>query len=252
MAQRWGFGDPNCHLWAATGLIYPQQWSIAFGGMARCPVEAIIVYRELLTTGCAEIDLANKIVAMTPESERSKIVGFWFGSESLTRNVAKRGANTVEEIIGSVLRRHNLPTPIPADENRVDGWRFLYNCLRQASLCQLPVVTEEQAAHGPMLLIGAQCSDVIEYLPLAVRNEKAANDVDERPAEKWAAVADAVRYLVKSKPSAQTEAPRDVRRQMLAESISDPTSRHMAMLAFRDREARKANARRAPYWRTGS
>ncbi len=258
MAQKWGFGDHDCHLWAATGLVTPGQWFRAFGGVIPAPVEVVIVYREMLTLGMAEAELAMNIVKMTPESERRQVAEFWLGSASLDQQ-KKRGANTVGESIGKVMQRHGLPSPIPADENRVDGWRFLYNGLRQASLREegvAPVMHErlradhlaERIRHGAAVFVSSDCPLCIENIPLAVRSDKDPNDIEIRPGE-WSSVTDAVRYLLKSKPAPKSQAPVAVRRQMALEAHTDPTSKHMAALQFNQRESQRGRASRSPNWR---
>ena len=258
MAQKWNFGEHACHLWAATGLVTPGAWLRAFGGVIPAPVEVVIVYREFLAQGMAEAELAGKIVDITPQDERRHISEFWLGSPSLSQE-KKRGENTVAESFGKILRRHGMPDPIPADEHRVDGWRFMYNGLRQAALREEgigEVMYErlrqghlmERIQYGPAVFISSDCPLCIENIPLAVRNDKDPNDIEIRAAE-WAAVTDAVRYLLKSKPAAKTQAPLAVRRQMAIEQYTDPTSKHMAMLRFNEQEKRRGLASRSPNWR---
>jgi hypothetical protein len=248
MAQKWGFGENDCHLWAAAGLVLPEEWKALFGGRPDKPVEVVIVYRELLTIARAEADLANDIVSLTPQDERRRISSFWLGSESLDQQ-KKRGENTVGESLGAILQRNGLPTPVPADEHRVDGWRFVYACLRQAGLRERAEIDAKAIDEGPALFISSDCPLCIENIPLAVRYDKDPNDVEPRIGE-WASVTDAVRYLLKSKPAARTEAPFAVRRQMALDAYSDPTSKHMAALRFQERENRRGIATRAATWRT--
>ena len=256
MAQRWSFGDYACHLWAAAGLLTPAQWRWYFDGTIPEPMEVVIIYRELrdaeggLPIGLAEAELANAIVAATPADERRRISEFHLGSAFLDQG-KKRGENTVGETMGNVLGRYQLPTPIPADENRVDGWRFVYSCLRQAGLRNRPVVGAASIHEGPALFVSSDCPTCIENIPLAAQSRKCPDDIEEVTGE-WPAVADAVRYLLKSKPAAKSQPPLAVRRQMATERFTDPTARHMAALQFQNQESRRGLASRAPNWRAGS
>jgi hypothetical protein len=245
MAMRWGFGDHACHLWAATGLVTPAIWKRTFGGTIPAPVECVIIYRELLALGRAEADLANDIVSMTPESERRGISSFWMGSSSLDQQ-KKRGENTVGETLGKILRRYGLPDPIPADDRRVDGWRFVYACLRQAGLRQKAEIDAKALQEGPALFISTSCPLCIEHIPLAPPAKKDPNDI-EIMAEEWASITDAVRFLLKSKPSAKAQAPLAIRRQMALEAHTDPTAKHMAALRFQQTETGSSGSR--PNWR---
>jgi hypothetical protein len=249
MAMRWGFGDWCCHLWAATGLVMPQTWRRLFGGIAPVPIEVVIIYRELLVQGTAESELANQIVSMTPVAERKHISRFYLGSESLDTHDKKGRQNGVREIIGAILTRNKLTAPQDADLNRVEGWRFLYSCLRQAQMTEMDVIPAERVKEGPVLLVSKACPGCIESIPLATRSDKSPEDVEVRPMTEWAAVADAARFLLKGKPSPRAEAPVNVRRQELAESIADPTARHMAIVRFNERERQRGNAHR-PSWRS--
>ncbi len=248
MAQKWGFADHCCHLWAATGLVTPAAWKAAFSGRIPAPIETIIVYREYLTEGEAESELANRIVDMTPAAERSCIRRFFLGSESLNRQAKSPTANGVRDIQGDILMRNGLPRPMPADEHRVDGWRFMYSCLRQAQMVEMEGVSPLRIKEGPMLLISSDCPNVIENVPLASRADKDQNDIEFRPEVEWDAVVNCLRYLLKGKPPARTAAPSSVRRQELSRSVQDPTSRHMAITHFNEMERRKQRRSR-PNWR---
>jgi hypothetical protein len=246
MAMRWGFGVEACHLWAATGLVIPSQWKILFGGDLESPMEIVIIYRELVALGRPEADLAMDIVNLTPLEERREIRGFWLGSESLS---TKPGVNTVRETIGKILRRYGLPEPLEADNQRVDGWRFVHNCLRQSKLCLESSITAERIKQGPALFVSDACPKVIENLPQAVASEKDPNDIEAKL--DWCAVTDAVRHLLKSKPPARAVPPLAVRRQMVIDAYQDdPTSRHMAVLRFNQENAGK-RAVHGPTWRQG-
>ena len=247
MAQRWGFGDHCCHLWAATGLVMPQTWKGLFGGEAAGPIETVIIYRELLAQGMAEAELANRIVSMTPPAERPHISRFFLGSESLQDT--KHGENNVRALVSAVLRRHGLPAAWDADENRIEGWRFMYACLRQSQMQEMEYIPLARIREGPMLLVSSACHECIEGIPKAVRDEQHDKSEDVVVLrDDWVAVTDAVRYLLKSKPAPRSEAPAGVRRQELCQSIGDATARNMALLRFNETE-RQRGKRGRPAWR---
>ncbi len=248
MAMHWGFGTHACHLWATTGLVSPSEWAALFGGHPAKSIEVVIIYRELLEDpGKAEADLANKIIDLTPEDERRRISSFYLGSESLDVG-KKRGENTVDETMGAILGKHGLPTPIAADSSRVDGWRFMYTCLRQAALREQTEISLKSIQEGPVLFISKACPLCIENIPLAPPSKKDPNDI-EIAAEEWSAITDAVRYLLKSKPAPKSRPPFAVRQRIALESHSDPTAKHMAALQFQEREAQRGRTSRSVNWR---
>lgn len=248
MAQDWGFGDHDCHVWIATGKMSPEQWALHFGGSSEWPIDIAIIYRELLVVGRAEADLANDIVDATPVDERRWIKDFFLSQDAFGQKSKQKGSeNTVGQTFTDVMRRHGLPAPAAADQERVNGWRFLYNCLRQAGLrgCN---VDPERAKQGPALFISADCPAVLENLPLAVRDEDEPNDVMRVAGAVWEDVTDAVRYGMYSKLAPKKRAPVDVRAAEVAAMAASPTELHLKMLHFKEQERRRTNVGRAR-WR---
>ncbi len=248
MAQDWGFGDHDCHLWFVTGKVSPQVWTETFGGSAEWPIDVVIVYRELIVAGRAEADLANDIVSMTPQAERRQIRDFFLSEDAFGKKARQQGANTIGQQFTDIMRRYGMPEPSKADQDRINGWRFMYNCIRQAGLRGCNVDTE-RAKQGPAMFISAACPNVIDNIPLAVRDEDDINDVMRVPGELWEDVTDAVRYGLKSKLAPKQTAPVEVRRQELFQSVPDPTNRHIAMMHFEEAEKRKSLVTRGPRWR---
>jgi hypothetical protein len=109
-------------------------------------------------------------------------------------------------------------------------------------------VEQDAARTGPMVLISSSCPEVISAVPLLIRDEKNLEDVLKQDT-KGDNVADCLRYLIKSQLDAKQQAPMNVRAAELADSIKDPTSRHLAMLRFREQENRRSRPARAPNWR---
>lgn len=250
MAQDWGFGDHDCHIWIVTGKLSPSDWAKHFGGSSEWPIDIAIIYRELLQVGRAEADLANDIVRMTPHGERAQIRDFFLSQDAFGQKSKQKGSdNTVGQTFTTVMRRAQPPLPAPAaaDQDRVNGWRFLYNCLRQAALrgCN---VDKERAKQGPALFISAECPECIENLPLAVRDEDDPNDVMRVAGAVWEDVTDAIRYGMYSKLAPKKIAPVEVRAAEVAASATSPTEKHLKMLHFREEEARRLNVGRVR-WR---
>ena len=152
------------------------------------------------------------------------------------------------EGLGKILERHKLPAPVPADDSRVDGWRFMYACLKQSGLRTKPVVELEELQQGPALFVSSDCPLCIENIPLAPPNQKDLNDI-EPGTDECSSVVDAVRFLLKSTPAAKAQAPYAVRRQMALDAHTDPTAKHMAALQFQQKETQRGRASRAPTWR---
>jgi len=125
-----------------------------FGGSSEWPIDVVVVYRELVVNATAEADFAGIMVEMTPADERKMIQREFLSPDAW----AKRGsANTVAEQIGAVFRRQGLPAPEPADDDRIGGWRLMYNGFRQTCALRGATVDDERAKQGPLLLVSANC-----------------------------------------------------------------------------------------------
>lgn len=251
MAQDWGFGDHAAHFWFATGKVSPDSWVRLFGGRCDWPMDVVVVYRELVIAGRAEGDLAMDIVKMTPEPERKQIAAFYLSQDApgqRARQTSIHGQNTVGQAFSTILQRHGLPQPSTADQDRVNGHRFLYGCFRQAKLrgCNIDA---ERAKEGPALFVAANCVAAIDNIPLAVRDDKDPNDVMRVPGVVWEDIVDGLRYGLKSKLDPKRRAPVEVRAAEVMESAPDPTARHIRMLHFQQEEARRGLARRGTHWR---
>lgn len=232
----WGFAHHSCHLWYATGRMSPERYQKYFGGRAEWPVDIVIVYRELVANETAETELANTIAAMTAEKMHRE----FFSPDAF----AKRGsANTVAEQFGDIWHRRGLPEPEAADNDRIGGWRFLYNCFRQTVALRGNTITKEQALQGPLLFVGANCIEVQRAIPLLIRDKKRMEDV-EKTDTLADDVGDSLRYGIKSMLDPNTRAPRSVHLQKIYESYSDPTTRAIAIKKFNIGETRITTRRR--------
>lgn len=252
MAQDWGFGDHDCHLWFAAGKLSPELWVKYFGGSCDWPMNVCVVYRELVVAARAEADLATDIVSLTPAFERKTMQRFFLSQDAFGQRAKQSGANTVGQQFAETMSRHGLPQPEPADQDRVNGWRFLYACFRQAQLrgCNFD---QERAQQGPALFVSADCAELISSIPMAIRDDKNPEDVMRVAGVLWEDCTDALRYGAKSMMDPQSKAPREVRAKEVYNSIQGNdgdamTARAMAMRKFEvDNPARPVLGR--PRWR---
>jgi hypothetical protein len=143
----------------------------------------------------------------------------------------------VADIYQDVFDRERFPRPEPADQDRINGWRFLYNCFRQTASLWVKdaLVDRQRAAQGPLLFISANCPTLISCIPLAVRDEKKPEDVMRAPTL-WEDCTDALRYLTKSMLD-PGRTPAAVRKQeVFAAAGPDINAKAMAMRIFEAKE----------------
>ncbi len=235
MAQDWGFGDHASHGWYASGKLSPSEWMQHFGGYTDWPMDVVVRYREHVIAGRAEDDMSMDVVRMTPETERRYLSRFFFSEDGLGRRAKHPGANSVGERWTDTMRRYKMPTPEPADQDRVDGWRFMYGCLRQACL-RGDTFTRERAEQGPAFFVCAECPQAIGSIPMATRDVKNNEDVVRVAGAIWEDVTDEIRYGLKSMLDPRTKAPREVRALEVYNSAESMTAKAMAMRKFEEQE----------------
>lgn len=254
MAQDWGFGDHDCHLWFVTGKLSPSEWVKHFGGHTDSAMDVCIIYRENVISDRAEADLAMDIVNATPQWERKTISRFFLSQDAFGQRARQFGANSVGEQFTAIMRRYGLPSPEPADQDRVNGWRFAYNCFRQANL-RGETFDDERAQQGPAVFVSSECPNVIECVPMAVRDDHKPEDVMRVEGALWEDVTDAVRYGLKSMLEALCEAPYEIRRKEVYDTydaetpeernVSQMTTLAMKMRIFESEErARQRRTKR--------
>jgi hypothetical protein len=130
--------------------------------------------------------------------------------------------------MGDVFVTHGLPRPSKAKDQRVDGWRYVYESLADNS--------------DHPLLISDSCVEVPEAIPLVIR------DVPSRPEDivktgdaKCLDVMDSLRYLCYSRKMAYEKPDSAKLKEIMAPLIAkqDYTSAHMAHLQFQDKQKSK-------------
>ena len=247
MAQDWAFAEHAAHGWFAVGKVAPSKWMELFGGQVDWPIDVVVLYRELIQQGRAEPEFAADVVRLTPQTERKYVTDFWMSQDAFGQK-AHGGENTVGQTYTDTMRAAKLPEPYPADQNRLTGHRFLYNCLRQAGM-RGANADKARIQQGPAFFISTECPVTIENLPLAVRDEKNTEDVARISGVLWEDITDLCRYALKSKLGSRELAPREVRAAEVAEQASDPTDLYLRMLHFEEAERHRNLATRAPRWR---
>lgn len=149
----------------------------------------------------APYDLAAEIVTRSQSSDGpEKIDAIYLSPDAYAK---RTDADTIAEQMNDVFREKKFPLAGPADNDRVGGWMLMYQMLREG-----------------YWLIADNCTQLIETLPMLVRDEKNVEDVlkmdgDDAP--------DSARYGLKTR-LAPRRPPID---QRIAAKVTsqDPTTR---------------------------
>jgi phage terminase large subunit len=130
-------------------------------------------YREYKVQGIGPGALAHEIV---DRSRGEKIDAVYLSPDAFAKRTSE---SSIAEQIGDVLRAHKLPSPTPADNDRVGGWMKMYEMLKSGEW-----------------LIGDNCQALIEQLPILTRDEKKPEDGIKFEGDD---ALDATRYLLYSR-----------------------------------------------------
>jgi phage terminase large subunit len=136
----WGFKHPSAVYWHALND------------------EAITqTYREFVRSQLDASALGREIVARTAKGPgRERIAHVYLSPDAFAERTAAR---TIAEELGDALAAGGLPRPTPADDDRVGGWRLMYQLLRSGSW-----------------EIGDNCAALVRTLPLLTYDEKDGED----------------------------------------------------------------------------
>jgi hypothetical protein len=258
MAHDDGFVHNASVGWAASGRVSPRLFGDVFNREIAEAVDVVVVYRSHAESGCEETALARKCIDAMSQHERKRVQRYFLSVDAWEKD--STGHSTAERIAGE-LKRNGLPYCEQADNNRIGGWRLLYAMMKKTcdvlNGCMSPTREDDDwdeegggySVKTPMLLISSNCENLIDSIPLAIRDSKhpgRAEDVLKTPTDADDDL-DMIRYLCKSMLRAQTQAPIEIRAQEYYESLSpkaDMTAKAVLMAKWKSVN----NPKRASSW----
>jgi hypothetical protein len=216
-----GFVHHACVLWWVTGKVSPRLFREVFDVEIAEAVSVVVVYRNLTESEVEQGALVRMARRLTSVSEAKTVSRYFLSPDAWEKD--SHGHSVAERITGELRRAEQVkagereltvtfPQAERADNHRVGGWRYLYACMKKTAdvLSGALNVTrkdEDYEAEGggysentPLLFVGAECGDVIEAVPLAIRDDKHAGRGEDvlKVATKGDDVLDALRYGLKS------------------------------------------------------
>ena len=256
MAHDDGFVHNASIGWAASGKVQPKLFGDVVGREIQAPVEVVVVYRSHAEKGSEETALVRKCIASMAEHEKKRVQRYFLSVDAWEKNSS--GHSTAERI-AEELRRNGLPHCEQADNNRIGGWRLLYAMMKKTcdvlGGCMSPTREDDDwdnegggySVKTPLLFISADCENLIESIPLLIRDNKhpgRSEDVLKTPTDADDD-GDMLRYLAKSMLRAQSQAPLEGRAQEYYESLSpkvDMTAKAVLMSKWKhDNAPRKGS-----------
>ena len=269
-----GFVHHACMLWAVSGKVTPKLFHEVFGIEIREAVTVVVVYRNLTVAETEPGDLIRMARGMTSLAEAKTLTRYFLSVDAWEKN--SKGHSVAEEIakeclkaqvvqVGSREVKVTWPHPEQADNQRIGGWRFLYAMMKKTQdvlggVMNPTRTAEDFEAEGggysaatPLLFISGECGDVIEAVPMAIRDEKhlgRAEDVLKQPT-KSDDVVDCLRYLTKSMLNPRTQAPISVRAQERWQEMGDvdATVKAIAMRKLEADNKKRVGGRKSTWLR---
>ena len=242
LGQDWGFTDHAATVWCATGKLAPSEMLELFGVEVGLPVDVVVVKREYVVNQRGESEYAQDVCDRTREWEKLVIRDVFLSKDAWN---VRGSQNTVSDLIAPVMRRNGMPAPEKADQDRIGGWRLIWNCLKQT--CSLLGSVPSWTPGMPMLLVSAECVELIKAMPDLISDPKEPNDI-LRMTTIQEDVSDALRYACKSYLKPRAQAPAEVRFAEATRGAVHPNQVAMAARIFREQEARRT-VRGRPRWR---
>ncbi len=227
IAMDWGFAHFAAVIWFASGRLSPEEAQRWLGIRTNTQIEVVVAYRELVVNQTPEKELAQMIVDRSVADDN--IQRFYLSPDAWAK---KGSANTIAEQITEVMDASRMPRPEPADNDRVGGWRNIYDGLRQT----IALRKGARVMPGPLLMIGPECPELASALPLLTRHPDKTEDVLKTDT-KYDDVADCFRYGYKSWIDAPNK-PIAERAEEVYDSYEDPTMKHIAMLRFKQKQVK--------------
>ena len=253
MAHDDGFVHNASLGWAASGKVNPKLFKDVFGKEIHDSVDVVCIYRSHAEKESEETALVRKCIGAMTDQEKKRTQRYFLSVDAWEKN--STGHSTAERIAGE-LKRNGLPYCEQADNNRIGGWRLLYAMMKKTcdvmSGCMSPTREDDDwdnegggySVKTPLLFISADCENLIESIPLLIRDTKhpgRAEDVLKTPTDADDD-GDMLRYLCKSMLRAQQTAPLEVRAQEYYESLSpqaDMTAKAVLMAKWKHQNAPK-------------
>lgn len=221
ISMDWGFKHHSSIHWHTTGDVSPEE-AATFGKRIDAPKKFVFTYREkvisLAQEGGDEEGLARDIGY---SSKNEKIARFFLSPDAFGK---KTSANPTSEVIGKVLRSAGIPAPEPADNQRIVGWRFIY-----------------QLIQNDQWMISEACPEALNAVPAAQYDKDGPNIEDICKTDHlYDDVIDELRYGLQSMLNNKNK-PFEVRLAEAIESSANPNiaaMRHMKMVAERKGKTR--------------
>lgn len=218
MAHDDGFVHHAAIGWFTSGKVSPKLFQEVWGVEIPEAVTVVLVYRTLVEAEVEPGELVRRSRKLTTLEEAGTLGRYFLSVDAWEKD--SKGHSVAEEIAKELLRPQAIgdknvtfPSPEQADNARVGGWRYLYAMMKKTADVldgrMNPTRDNEDydrdgsggySKDTPLLFVSGACQDVIEAVPMAIRDDIHAGkheDIIKLPT-KADDVLDMLRYGCKS------------------------------------------------------
>ena len=202
MSTDWGKTHYCSTHWHGKTLLTPREVKEAFGWEVPIPLNVVTTYRRMIVNEQTSTQVGKALVAKTPVHEREKIGSYYFSPEQFGD---RDSDNTTADLVGAELVKYGMPAPEKADNQRKAGWGLMYALLNNtriwATAPEKRTAEMEQQAGDTVWIISTECPEILEAIPLLMRNPKDLDDVvktDQGQTDLKMDVSDDCRYGLQS------------------------------------------------------
>lgn len=182
LSNDWGKTHFCSTHWHGMTKVTPQEAYELLGWQVDRPLNVVVTYRRMIVNGLTSPEVGQKIVNATPVHEREKVRRFFISPEQFGERDSE---NTVPLNIGKELRPFGMPAPEMADNSRKPGWELMDQLLNATRLwatepverARLLAEMQIESPGDTVWLISSECPELLDALPLAMRNPKDLDDV---------------------------------------------------------------------------
>lgn len=234
LSTDWGKTHYCSTHWHGKSLLSPKEVMDYLGWSVPRPLNVVVTYRRMIVNEQTSIQVAKGIVSATPLHEREKLKRYPFSPEQFGERDSE---DTVPILIGNELRKYGMPYPEQADNSRKPGWQLMYTLLNNTRIWATKNRTEEMEAEAgdTAWVISSECPELLDSIPLAMRNPKDLDDViktDKGQADLKMDVLDDNRYGLQSMLNPGRKPDKVLHAERLLQ-MTDPQARMMAEISFR-------------------
>lgn len=192
ISQDWGKSHYCSTHWHGITTLSPSEALVILGWTVPTPLKVVVTYRRSIVSEMTAVQVAQRIVERTPAQERSHVRRMFLSPDAFGD---RDSGHTIADRQGSELRPYEMPFPEQADNDRITGWQLMSDMLANAKAC-----AKGQPFSDTVWLISNECPELIEAIPLAMRDPKNLDDVlktDKGQAKLEQDVLDDCRYGMK-------------------------------------------------------